>query len=258
MKPALVGALGVLGALGWTSPTRAGATATASDGSASVTPSDVGATPKPRPALLHYPESPGAFDWRAGAGVLVDVLPTRVVESEQRQIPQITGALRLGLPANFSASVRARAIVISNQLELGAGWSAHVGPVSVALQNHVGAWFGAVGVDGFDATAWGLLETPGVSVGIPWRDLRLSLTEEAVISFSQHTTLGDATTASRRAVTFSGTASTLVVETLLRGGGAPWFGFGLLWTQPDYQAWLAFSDERARILYPRFVAGYGF
>jgi hypothetical protein len=208
--------------------------------------------------LLFYPESPRAWDWRIGAGLLVDVLPTRVVESEQRQIPQVTLGFRLGLPAAFSVDLRLRAIVVQNQLELGVARSFRIGALSLALHDHLGPWFGFVGVEGFDASAWGLVETPGVSVGLPWRDVRFSLMAEAIVTFAQHTTLGDATRTSRQGATFSGTATSLTVETLLEGGGAPYFGITLLWTQPDYQAWLAFSDERARILYPRFVAGYGF
>lgn len=165
---------------------------------------------------------------------------------------------RLGLPANFSADLRVRAIAIQNQVELGVAWSFHVSALSFALHNHLGPWFGYVGFEGFDATAWGLVETPGVSVGVPWREVRFSLMGEAIFTFAQHTTLGDATKTSRQGATFAGTATTLTVETLLDSGGVPYFGVGILWTQPDYQAWLAFSDERARIVYPRFVAGYAF
>jgi hypothetical protein len=212
----------------------------------------------PPPALLFYPDSPRALDWRVGAGLLVDVLPTRVVESEQRHIPQVTGTLRLGLPAGFATDLRIRAVVIQNQIEVGVAWSFRVAALSVALQNHLGPWFGYVGFEGFDASAWGLLETPGISVGLPWREVRFTLTGEAIVTFAQHTTLGDTTRTSRQGTTFSGTATTFTVETLLDSGGIPYFGVGILWTQPDYQAWLAFSDERARIIYPRFVAGYAF
>jgi hypothetical protein len=213
---------------------------------------------QPKTALLFYPTSPAPFDWRFGAGALVDVLPARVVESEQRQVPQLTAAFRLGLPLGFSTDLRARAIVIQNQLELGIAWSYATRYASFGVQNHLGPWFGAVGLEGFDASAWGILETPGVSVGVPWREVRFTLTGEAIFTFAQHTTLGDATRTSRQGTSFAGTATTLSVETLLEGGGVPYFGVGLLWTRPDYQAWLAFSDERARILYPRFVGGYAF
>jgi hypothetical protein len=213
--------------------------------------------PGPAP-LLFYPESPRPYDWRLGVGLLVDVLPTRIVESEQRQIPQLTSTLRLGLPARFAADLRVRAVLIQNSIELGVGWSYRIGPLSFALQNHFGPWVGFVGLEGFDASAWGLVETPGLSLGLPWHDVRFSLSAEAIVTFSQHTTLGDATATSRQDASFSGTATTFTVETLLDDGGVPYFGVGLLWTQPDYQAWLAFSDERARVLYPRFVGGYAF
>lgn len=213
---------------------------------------------KEDPPLLVYPASPAPWAWRLGAGALVDMLPARAVESEQRQIPLVTAALRVGLPAGFSAGLRLRALIIQNQLEAGVAWGLRTRHLAFGIHNHFGPWFGVVGVEGFDTTAWGLVETPGVTVGVPWQDVRFSLTEEVIFELAQHTRLGDATQASRDAVVFAGTATSLTVETILAGGGVPYFGLGLLWTQPDHQLWLAFSDERARVIYPRFFAGYAF
>ena len=52
--------------------------------------------------------------------------------------------------------------------------------------------------------------------------------------------------------------STFTVEHTLNRGGTMFGGAALLYAPPDYQASLAFSDERARATYPRFFAGYAF
>jgi hypothetical protein len=59
-------------------------------------------------------------------------------------------------------------------------------------------------------------------------------------------------------VQFAGLANSLIVESFFGKQSEIYYGFGLLWTLPDYQAWIAFSDSRTRAWYPRFLAGYAF
>ncbi len=206
---------------------------------------------------LFHPDGPGAFQWRYAVGAQMDILPRRVVQSEQRQIPQITGNVRFGLPWGFSADARAAAIVINNQIEVGVAWAAHEGPIAVALQDHQGFWFGLIGAQGFDASGWGWTNKPGITIGVELGQVRFSLTGEFIYLFGQHVRLG-ADNIARGAVVMAGTSFTLAVENLLDSGGLWYFGLGLLRTSPNYQAWLAFSDERSRLPYPRLFGGYAF
>jgi hypothetical protein len=206
---------------------------------------------------LFHPDGPGRFKWRYAVGLQMDLLPRRVVQSEQREIPQITAQVRFGLPAGFSADARAAAIVINNQVELGVAWGAHEGPLAVSLHDHQGFWFGLIGAQGFDASGWGWINKPGITIGVELGRVRFSLTGEFIYLFGQHVRLG-ADNIARGAIVMAGESFTLAVENLLDSGGLWYFGLGVLRTSPNYQAWLAFSDERSRLPYPRFFGGYAF
>lgn len=214
--------------------------------------------PKEAAGPLFHPDGPGSGRLRVGAGILMDVLPKRVVESEQRQFPQITTHARLGGPFGLSASARLAAIVIKNEIDLGLIWSHALGPISLGLSEHVGFSYGVLSVQGFDATSWAFVQQPGLLVGTRWREHRFALTTELLTTFSQRTRLGDAEVISRRSFVVSGVSWLVTSETMLDSGGELYVGVGAVLAQPDYQVWIAFSDERSRILYPRFMAGYVF
>ncbi len=216
-----------------------------------------GEAPAPRGPLFH-PDGPGPFNLRVGVGALVDVLPTRVVQSEQRQIPQVTGEARFGLPRGFSLDARLSAIVISNELAIGPAWTFRAGIVSISVLDRQAFWYGYLGTSGFDATGWGYSNRPGLALGLAWRSERFSLTGELIYTFAQYAKLGDSQVVSRVQTKLAGAALTFVLESMLDAGGILYFGAGVLRTNVDYQAWIAFSEQRAMLPYPRFLGGYVF
>jgi hypothetical protein len=211
-----------------------------------------------RPGSVFHPEGPGRGHLGIALGALVDVLPTRVTQSETRTIPKLTGALRAGLPGGVSADLRVSAIVVSNEVSLGLGWTYARGPWSVRPEVRQAFWYGTITFEGYDATGWGILHYPGLALGVALGPARISLELEAIVSLAQHVKLGDAHQVTRRRFALAGESATLVVENPLRGGGNPYFGVGLLRTDADYQAWIAFAPQSVSLVYPRFVAGYGF
>ena len=211
----------------------------------------------PRGPSFH-PEGPGAGRLRVAVGASIDILPRRLVESEQRPFPFATVHVRYGLPSGCSVSARAKAIYLSNYLEVGASFSHRFGPFAVGVQNHGGVWFGALGVDGFDATGWSIVDEPGILLGLDVGTSRVSLTGELLLSFGKHTSLGDATRTIGAGSVFSGVATTLLVESFVGRSSVIHYGVGLLGAAPQYEAWIAFSDARSRIWYPRILGGYAF
>lgn len=218
-----------------------------------------GAAPSPSQpkGTFFYPTGPGPGRLRVVMGASVDVLPRRLVESEQRHVPHLTGGIRWGLPFGFSLDARASAVILSNEAQAGLAWSSDSKHFAFDLHARTGAWFGAIGVEGFDATGFGILSSPGLTLGFPLRELRFSLGFDALVVQAQSITVGDSAL-HRNRLMLEGVAMPFVVESLLPNGGAFYYGVTLLWARPDYQLWLAFSDSRTRQLYPRFVAGYEF
>lgn len=216
------------------------------------------ATVEPRLGPLFHPDGPGEGRWRAAVGASIDILPRRLAESEQRPFPLLTGHLRYGLPLGFTVGARASAIYVSNKLELGVGWSTRLGPLGVLVQNHGGLWLGALGVEGFDAEARAVVDAPGVTVGLEIAGSRVSLAAEGLLTFARFVRLGDTARRASAGSPLTGVAGTVLVESPLGAKGELYYGVGVLWSQPQYEGWIAFSDARGRLVYPRLVAGYGF
>jgi hypothetical protein len=214
------------------------------------------AAPASGQTFLHYPTGVGAFDWGLGVGATLDVLSPVLVESEQRFVPRLTGTFRYGLPLGFSIEASLDAIVLTNELRVGALWSVATGPVSWAVHDRVGLWFGWIGVSGFDTRAVGLVQYPGATVGTRLGEHRLSLSFEWILVHAQQVDFGDATV-SRVATANAGFSARLMVESPA-GPGVIFYGVTLYRASPDYQLWLAFSDGRRKLQFVRLAAGYEF
>jgi hypothetical protein len=212
---------------------------------------------RPPRGALFYPTGPGRGELRIAVGALLDILPRRLVESETRTIPRVTANARYGLPWGFTADARMSAIVVSNEVQIGAAWAHEIAGLAFSLHEHFGVWYGVVGASGFDTRAWGVLNTPGASLGLPIGDTRLTGSFELLLLQGQHVTVGEASL-DKHHVSYEGFISTLIVENMLAGGGVFYLGTSLVYSRPDYQLWLAFSDTNKKQVYPRFMVGYEF
>ena len=205
---------------------------------------------------LYYPTGILSAEWGLGVGVTLDILSTHLVESEQRFVPRVTGTFRYGLPVGFSLEASLDAIVLSNELRFGVLWSIDTGPVSWAVHDRLGLWFGYVGVEGFDTRAVGLIQYPGASVGTIIGEHRLSLAFEMILVHAQRVDFGEASV-SRVKTEIGGFSLRLLVESPV-GPGVLYYGATLFQASPDYQLWLAFSDGRRKIQFLRLHLGYEF
>lgn len=211
-----------------------------------------------QPALFGH--AGGNEGWRWGLGLQMDVLPVRTVESEGRQLPMVRADLRWAHPSGFYGSGRLRAVLVSNTAELGAGYALRSGKFSIAAHDHLGYFYGIVGFSGLDAVSMSWMHTPGATVSYRFGEDVVSFCAEAVLTFKQSARIGSGVSVVSESNSGARNAyvGTLTVEHTLKRGGSVYGGAALIYSSPDYQAWLAFSDERARTFYPRLFGGYAF
>lgn len=212
--------------------------------------------PAPPAGPLVHPQGPGAFRWRLGTGLMLDVLPARVVDASVREYPHLALQFRYGLPRGFSADVKLNAVIVSNELQVGGAWAFAAGPVVIAVQEHLAVWYSRIGSTGFDATSWGIMSYHGLSVGTAARGSWFALTGEVILVHDQQVHFGKAHV-DHADTHRAGFLLTLSVETPVRRG-LIFYGVSAIRADPDYQMWQAFSDNPYKQVYPRFFAGYAF
>ena len=208
------------------------------------------------PPGLYHPAGPGVWNWALGLGANVDVLPTALVESEARILPRIHAAFRYGLPAGFTLDVALDAVVLTNELRLGATWAIDVGPVTLGISERLGLVFGHMPITGFDTTVVGMAHYPGMSVGVGFGEHLFSTGVEFLLAHAHYVRFGEASMGQRRTV-FHGYAIRIMLESAL-GSGRIFYGATIYKASPDYQLWLAFSDSNQKLEFVRFKVGYAF
>lgn len=207
---------------------------------------------------LFAPTGPGTGRFRLGIGGFFDFLDENALAGYHIAAPQFTTNVRWGLGPKFSLLGHLNTIVVSNQLEVGAGWTEFVGPISVMARLYAGALFGKLGSFGFDAFSISPIIRPGIVAGIPIDDHWLSFAIDVLLIPVQHVVLGDSSIGITSYNAFAGMSFELRAEAMLNNGGAVFYGGGLMWTRANYQVWLLFGDESNLLAYPRVFAGYEF
>ncbi len=203
---------------------------------------------------LQYPRNPesGVIVW--GLDLNVTIAPRQVVRDEVRQVPQIEGLMRIGLPVGFGIGINLAGNYIANQLSVTPSWSYSAGHFSAAIQNSTSLWVGTADFTGFSTLGMGFSNAPGINLGMHFDDFLLSVKTEFITNYWHYTKFGT-DVVKRSATQFEGEAVTLCIEQDAFGGSRINWGIKFNYTSPDYQLWLAFSDSRQRILIPEFFFG---
>jgi len=211
-------------------------------------------TAKVYPSYL-YPRNPDAGIIIWGLDLNLTIAPRQVVRDEVRQLPQLVGTMKIGLPAGFGVAAKLAGNYIANQFSLIPSWSYSSGHFSAALMTSPSLWFGYADFTGFSAFGMGFSNAPGLNLGMHFDDFLLSARVEFITNYWHYTKFG--TDVVKRTVTeYEGEAVTFVIEQDAFGGSRINWGMRLNYTRPDYQLWLAFSDIRQRILTPEFFFGF--
>jgi hypothetical protein len=184
----------------------------------------------------------------------VTIAPRQVVRDEVRQLPQLAGIIKIGLPVSFGVAAKLAGNYIANQFSLTPSWSFSSGHFSAAAQTTPSLWFGTADFTGFSTFAMGFSNALGLNLGMHFDDFLLSTRIELITNYWHYTKFGEDVV--RRKVTeYEGNAVTFTIEQDAFGDKRINWGMKLNYIKPDYQLWLAFSDTRQRILIPEFFFG---
>jgi hypothetical protein len=193
-----------------------------------------------------------------GVGLLFDVLAPAATAGFRVPAPQLTFDARYGLGARGALLAHLHTLFVTNQIEVGAGYTASVGPLEVQGRLYAGALLGALEGFGFAAASISPLVRPGLVASVPIGAHRVSLAGDLLFVPLQQTFVGGTGITVRSFPPLMGASVTLTVEAMLAGGGILFYGAALMHTQASYQIWLLYSDDPNLLSYPRIFAGYAF
>jgi hypothetical protein len=203
--------------------------------------------------LIFNPASPGPGNTRFSVGGLWMVAP------------QFTANFRYGLPAGFSLDARILTVLVRNELDIGAAWSAQAGPLQLGVGLHVGGWFGGLGNYGgalstqFAQRGWGMVLQPNVSAGMKVAsDSWLTLQFETFLSPYQAVSLDGFVITPEHASVYNGYGVTATVEYAIGGPGILYYGVGLYNTTANYPLFINAEYSPKMIAYVGALAGYEF
>jgi hypothetical protein len=225
---------------------------------ASSAMADDSSEPPSASRLLTHPDGPGELMGRVAPGLSIDISPTQITEGAPRRIPTIELDTRLGLPVGFSLLTELRTQFVTTWLLVGPGWSFEAGPVGLMVGYLAMPYFGWLGQFGFDTLSWGFSNLPIVRAGLHFGRVHVTLELGAEISFGRWTRLGSNVVSEANGVRYLGAHAMLTVENELGNDGLIVYRIGLLAREGSAVLWAAFSDEKARLFYPRIEVAYAF
>jgi hypothetical protein len=206
-------------------------------------------------SFVLYPREIPKWKMMSSLGLSIMMIPRVIAEEEIRQVPMIDFNLRYGLPLDCSLNLSLRTVYITNELSLGLGWHKTFGPISFSIHDKFLFWFGYADMQGFDSKAIGLLNQPGITVGINIDEYLISMKTELLYLLSQKTFYGSGTVG-RVKKEITGTVITLASEQSVWKNSRMLLGVRLYYAKPGYQVWLAFSAFKQWMVFPELFIGY--
>jgi len=114
-----------------------------------------------------------------------------IEEASYVRAPIFKFGIRYGLPENLVLNGQFATQIINNQFTLGAGWVYKRDQLHFTVDYGLAYWFGSLEIDGFDNSARGWTNYPGIAVGYDFGVLALTMRGELNIVTSLSTFTGD-------------------------------------------------------------------
>jgi hypothetical protein len=208
--------------------------------------------------FIFHPSMPRLHAFRFAVGGFYDAIDPAVMYGYNVRVPQVTLDARYGLGKGFSLGAHLNSMFVMSELSVGGSLARRLDRWSVEVAASVGVYVGKLAQFGFDALLIAPEYKPEVAVGYDLGDIAISLRANLLLMGPEQVRIGEVWGGLDNSNLFVGHSEMLYVENATRGGGAWYFGAGLLTARAYYALWLLFPDSPALFTYPRVVAGYEF
>jgi hypothetical protein len=164
------------------------------------------------PGLFHYPARLVPGDLRWAISIEFAKIPEDIIEEASYvRAPLFKFSARYGLPENLVLNGQIATQIINNHFLLGGGWVYKRDQLHVQVDYGLAYWFGSLEIEGFDNSARGWINYPGIAIGYDFGILALTARGELNIVTSLSTFAGDVEVSSDNNF-FNGYSVSLVME----------------------------------------------
>jgi hypothetical protein len=208
------------------------------------------------PGLFHYPSRLTPGDLRWAISVEFAKIPEDIIEEASYvRAPLFKFSARYGLPENLVLNGQIATQIINNHFTLGAGWVYKRDQLHVTVDYGLAYWFGSLEIEGFDNSARGWINYPGLAVGYDFGVLALTLRGELNIVTSLSTFAGDIEVSSDNNF-FNGYAISLVMEQPLYRQKYITLGFRMNQLKFYWPTWPLFPTFDRYYYIPEVIIGF--
>jgi hypothetical protein len=211
--------------------------------------------PEHPPGLYHYPVRLQPSEFRSSLVINFARAPEDIIEEASFiRAPLFTWDVRYGLPQGFQLTGALTTMIITNHIAVGANWVYEFDRLHAELGYRVAYWFGFMNVEGFDNTASGWFNYPGLSVGYDFGPLAVTLRGELSVVTSLTTYAGDLETSSDYNF-YNGGSLALMLEQPLWKDNYVTLGLRISHVKFFYPTWVLFPTFNRYYYIPELILG---
>lgn len=208
------------------------------------------------PGLFHYPSLLPEGDLRWALAVEFAKIPEDIIEEAAFvRAPMFKVSARYGLPENLVLNGQIATQIINNQFTLGLGWVYARDQFHIGVDYGLAYWFGSLEIQGFDNSANGWINYPGVSAGYDFGILAVTARGELNLVTSLSTFTGDLEISTDNNF-FNGYALSVLVEQPLYRQKYLTLGFRMNHIKFYWPTWPLFPTFNRYYYIPEFIVGF--
>jgi len=203
---------------------------------------------------FYFPRAYRVWEYNTAVGVNVTKIPMEIAEEEINISPMAKAEFRIGLPEPFGMTLGIKGNYISNMGTLGVYWNAPVEGVALSAGVKTGMWFGHLESHYFDLKTFGINLHPGVSAGVAFDDVCVSVTAD--VQYGYLSTSSNDYLLIEEYYPHSAYSMGVVIEQPLWNDQWVALGAKLTYARTYHQSWLSYSTIRQYLLYPELSFGF--